>query len=101
MKEALPMRARGPHSPTSCWLAGRTVSPEGMAATSKQEPPVSPSRREGRGRLLLQGKKRFSPVFFLSRRTQEIKSPRTANQQLILAEIPRGPELLRDDSCRT
>lgn len=32
---------------------------------------------------------------FLSCRTQQIKSPRTANQHLTLAEIPEGPELLQ------
>lgn len=61
------MRARGPPSPTSCRLTGRTVAPEGregLQYPGGSHLSAQAGGREG-GRLLLQGKKRFSPVVFI------------------------------------
>lgn len=92
------MRARRPHSPTSCRLTGRTVSPEGRGGDGCNLQAGSHlSAQEGReGGCCFRERGDFLPLF-LSCRTQQIKPPRTANQQLILAEIPKGPELLQ---CR-
>lgn len=98
--EALPARARGPHSPMSCWLTGRMVSPEGRAGC-KLQPGSHLSAQEGRkgGReAAALGEEIFLPLFS-SCRTQQIKPPRTANQQLILAQIPQAQSCCSGDSC--
>lgn len=69
------------------------MSPEGGTAATCGLGAIC-QRGRGGGSLPLGDGRDFLPLF-LSRRTQQIKPPRTANHQLILAQIPKGPELLQ------
>lgn len=88
------LQGQGDHTaprPAGC-QAGRCHPRGGTAATCRLGAICQRGREEGACRFRERGD--FLPLF-LSCRTQQIKPPRTANHQLILAQIPKGPALLQ------
>lgn len=75
------------------WQAGQCHQRGGLQPPSRSHLSARAGERE-EGGCCFRERSDFL-LLFLSCRTQQIKSPRTANQQLTRAEIPRGPELLQ------